>query len=55
MKTHDLVIVNGTVTFEGTECSGALPGKLLRSYDSRLCSAKDPVGHHCAAVWVLTC
>ena len=26
-------IVNGAVTFEGTECSGALPGKLLRSYD----------------------
>ena len=26
-------IVNGTVTFEDTECSGALPGKLLRSYD----------------------
>ena len=23
-------IVNGTVTFEETECSGALPGKLLR-------------------------
>ena len=26
-------IVNGTVTFEGNNCSGALPGKLLRSYD----------------------
>ena len=26
-------IVNGTVTFEETECTGALPGKLLRSYD----------------------
>jgi N-acyl-D-aspartate/D-glutamate deacylase len=26
-------IVNGAVTFEGTECTGALPGKLLRSYD----------------------
>ena len=26
-------IVNGTVTFEGNECTGALPGKLLRSYD----------------------
>ena len=26
-------IVNGTVTFEGNDCSGALPGKLLRSYD----------------------
>ena len=27
-------IVNGAVTFEGTECSGALPGKLLRSCDT---------------------
>ena len=26
-------IVNGTVTFEGAECTGALPGKLLRSRD----------------------
>ena len=26
-------IVNGAVTFEGNECTGALPGKLLRSYD----------------------
>ena len=26
-------IVNGSVTFEGNDCSGALPGKLLRSYD----------------------
>ena len=26
-------IVNGTVTFEETECTNALPGKLLRSYD----------------------
>jgi len=26
-------IVNGTVTFEGNDCTGALPGKLLRSYD----------------------
>ena len=26
-------IVNGTVTFEGSVCTGALPGKLLRSYD----------------------
>ena len=26
-------IVNGTVTFEENECTGALPGKLLRSYD----------------------
>ena len=26
-------IVNGTVTFQDNNCSGALPGKLLRSYD----------------------
>ena len=26
-------IVNGTVTFEGNDCTEALPGKLLRSYD----------------------
>ena len=26
-------IVNGAVTFEDNECTGALPGKLLRSYD----------------------
>ena len=26
-------IVNGTVTFEENQCTGALPGKLLRSYD----------------------
>ena len=26
-------IVNGAVTFEGSDCTGALPGKLLRSYD----------------------
>ena len=26
-------IVNGTVTFEENDCTGALPGKLLRSYD----------------------
>ena len=26
-------IVNGTVTFEGNNCTGALAGKLLRSYD----------------------
>ena len=25
------VIVNGVVTFEGNDCTGALPGKLLRS------------------------
>jgi len=27
------IIVNGTVTFQNNECTGALPGKLLRSYD----------------------
>jgi len=26
-------IVNGVVTFERNECTGSLPGKLLRSYD----------------------
>ena len=26
-------IVNGNVTFEGNDCTGALPGKLLRSYE----------------------
>jgi len=26
-------IVNGNVTFEGNDCTGSLPGKLLRSYD----------------------
>ena len=26
-------IVNAVVTFEGNECTGELPGKLLRSYD----------------------
>jgi N-acyl-D-aspartate/D-glutamate deacylase len=26
-------IVNGVVTFEGNDCTGALPGNLLRSYD----------------------
>jgi len=26
-------IVNGGITFEGQKCTGALPGKLLRSYD----------------------
>ena len=34
-KTKGLryTLVNGTVTFEGNDCTGALPGKLLRSYD----------------------
>ena len=27
------IIVNGTVTFVDNECTGALPGKLMRSYD----------------------
>ena len=27
------IIVNGMVTFVGNQCTGALPGKLLRSYD----------------------
>ncbi len=27
------VMVNGGVTFENNECTGATPGKLLRSYD----------------------
>ena len=26
-------IVNGSVTFAGNDCTGSLPGKLLRSYD----------------------
>jgi N-acyl-D-aspartate/D-glutamate deacylase len=26
-------IVNGAVTFEDGKCTGALPGKVLRSYD----------------------
>jgi hypothetical protein len=25
--------VNGQITFEDQKCTGALPGKLLRSYD----------------------
>ncbi|MEE9247617.1 MAG: amidohydrolase family protein, partial [Dehalococcoidia bacterium] len=27
------ILVNGTVTFEENKCTGALPGKVLRSYD----------------------
>jgi N-acyl-D-aspartate/D-glutamate deacylase len=27
------ILVNGIVTFEENKCTGALPGKLLRSYD----------------------
>jgi N-acyl-D-aspartate/D-glutamate deacylase len=30
---YRFIIVNGQVTFEDNVCSGALPGKLLRSYD----------------------
>ena len=26
-------LVNGTMTFHENECTGALPGKLLRSYE----------------------
>jgi N-acyl-D-aspartate/D-glutamate deacylase len=26
-------IVNGQITFEDQTCTGALPGKMLRSYD----------------------
>ena len=27
------ILVNGNVTFQENECTGALPGTLLRSYD----------------------
>ena len=27
------ILVNGAVTFEENQCTGALPGTLLRSYD----------------------
>jgi N-acyl-D-aspartate/D-glutamate deacylase len=27
------IMVNGAVTFQENECTGALPGKLMRSYD----------------------
>src|ERR1700751_4823337 len=30
---YRFIIVNGQVTFEDNVCSGALPGKMLRSYD----------------------
>jgi N-acyl-D-aspartate/D-glutamate deacylase len=30
---YHYTIVNGQVTFEGQKCTGALPGKVLRSYD----------------------
>jgi N-acyl-D-aspartate/D-glutamate deacylase len=30
---YHYTIVNGQITFEGQQCTGALPGKLLRSYD----------------------
>jgi N-acyl-D-aspartate/D-glutamate deacylase len=29
-KGYDQIIVNGEVTFESGECTGATPGKLLR-------------------------
>ena len=32
-KGYRYTIVNGVVTFEESRCTGALPGKLLRSYD----------------------
>ena len=32
-KGRRYTIVNGTVTFEESECTGALPGQLLRSCD----------------------
>jgi hypothetical protein len=30
---YSYTIVNGQVTFEDGKCTGALPGKVLRSYD----------------------
>jgi N-acyl-D-aspartate/D-glutamate deacylase len=30
---YHYTIVNGAITFEGQRCTGALPGKVLRSYD----------------------
>jgi N-acyl-D-aspartate/D-glutamate deacylase len=30
---YHYTIVNGAITFEGQECTGALPGNVLRSYD----------------------
>ena len=30
---YNYLIVNGQVTFEDGKCTGALPGKMLRSYD----------------------
>jgi N-acyl-D-amino-acid deacylase len=32
-KGYRYTLVNGVVTFEDRQCTGALPGKLLRSYD----------------------
>jgi N-acyl-D-aspartate/D-glutamate deacylase len=32
-KGFRYTLVNGVVTFEEDRCTGALPGKLLRSYD----------------------
>jgi N-acyl-D-aspartate/D-glutamate deacylase len=31
---YHYTIVNGGITFEGQKCTGALPGKMLRSYDT---------------------
>jgi N-acyl-D-aspartate/D-glutamate deacylase len=31
---YNYTIVNGGITFEGQKCTGALPGKMLRSYDT---------------------
>ena len=31
---YHYTIVNGGITFEGRKCTGALPGKMLRSYDT---------------------
>jgi N-acyl-D-aspartate/D-glutamate deacylase len=30
---YNYIIVNGQITFEDGVCSGALPGKVLRSYE----------------------
>jgi len=31
---YDYLLVNGQVTFDHGTCTGALPGKMLRSYDT---------------------
>jgi N-acyl-D-amino-acid deacylase len=30
---YNFIIINGQITFENGICSGALPGKVLRSYE----------------------